>query len=263
MSVQTTTQRLTTKDIRKFYGEGLRLSMLTSYDAVMAALVDRTGCEMILVGDSVGNTVLGFENTIPVTLEDMIRHTQAVVRGSQRALVILDLPFGTTTTLEITMAAAVRAMKESGCQAVKLEGGATMAPTIAALTQAGIPVVAHIGLMPQSIHQLGGYAMFGKTEDQVHALLNDALAVQNAGAFCVVLECVVPEAAKQITEALQIPTIGIGSGEACSGEVRVIHDLIGLSVRPAPKFAKPLANVAQTIEGVARQFVESTRGKKL
>lgn len=263
MSVQNATVRLTVKDIRKLYEERTRLSMLTSYDAVMAQLVDRTGCEMILVGDSVGNTVLGYENTIPVTLEDMIRHTSAVVRGSNRALVILDLPFGTTTTPEVTLASAVRALKESGCQAVKLEGGASMAPTISKLTQAGIPVMAHIGLMPQSIHQLGGYSLHGKTEEQAKFLMQDAMAIQAAGAFSVVLECVVPAVAEQITATLKIPTIGIGSGNVCSGEVRVIHDLIGLSTKPAPKFAKPMANVAQTIEEVARGFVEETRGKTL
>lgn len=241
---------------------GERIAMITAYDAITAALVDRGGADILLVGDSLGNVVLGFETTLSVTLDDMIRHTAAVVRGSQRALVVCDLPFGTTTDPETALRASVRVLQETGCQAVKIEGGLPAAPTIRRLVDQGIPVVGHIGLTPQSIHQLGGYFRHGKTDDAAQALVTAAHAVQEAGAFAIVLECVVEDVAARITRELNIPTIGIGSGTVCAGEVLVVNDVIGLSVQPPPSFAKPRAQVAGLIEEAARGYVTAVKERR-
>ncbi len=260
MSIQGASQkRLTLRDLQSLYSRGEKLAMLTAYDAVTAQLVDEAGVEMILVGDSLGNVVLGFENTIPVTLDDMIRHTAAVVRGSSRALVILDLPFGTATDPETALRASIRVFQETGCQAVKLEGDFKSAPTVRRLVEQGIPVVAHIGLTPQSIHQLGGFYRHGKTSPEIELLKKSAAALQEAGAFAIVLECVMPDVATEITSTLRVPTIGIGSGPHCSGQVLVINDLIGLSVRPAPKFARVRADVAGVISRAVREYVQATK----
>ena len=261
MSVQTKTSRLNLRDIAQLYRSGEKIAMLTAYDFVMASLVDQAGVELILVGDSLGNVVLGYETTIPVTLDDMIRHTSAVVRGTERGLVICDLPFGTTTDPETALISSIRVFKETGCQAVKLEGGLFAAPVVARLTEQGIPVVAHIGLTPQAIHQMGGYYQHGKTEGEAQALLESALALEKAGAFCIVLECVMPEVTAKITQTLKIPTIGIGSGEDCSGQVLVLNDLIGLNTRPAPKFAKPRAQIAQVIREAVQSYVQDVKRK--
>lgn len=234
--------------------------MLTAYDAVTAQLLDEAGVEILLVGDSLGNVVLGFENTIPVRLEDMLRHTAAVVRGSRRALVVCDLPFGTFTDPETALRSSVRAFQETGCQAVKLEGGAAVLPAVRRLTSNGIPVMGHIGLTPQSVHQLGGYFRHGKTPADAHGLRDAALALEDAGAFSIVLECVVPEVAARLTEELDVPTIGIGSGPGCSGQVLVVNDLIGLGVSPPPSFARPRAAVAEIIREAASGFVREVKG---
>lgn len=253
-------RRLTLRDLQARYRSGEKLAVLTSYDSVTASLVDAAGVEMILVGDSLGNVVLGMDTTIPVSLEAMILHTRAVVRGSERALVICDLPFGTTYSVESTMQAAIKVFQETECQAVKLEGGEEIAPIVKALTQYGIPVMGHIGLRPQSVHQMGGYFRHGKTDSDAKSLIASAKALQEAGAFSVVLECIFPEVATQITEALKIPTIGIGSGTGCSGQVLVINDLIGLSLKPPPSFAKPKANIAPIIQKAAEAYVNDVKG---
>lgn len=233
--------------------------MLTAYDAITASILGQAGIDLLLVGDSLGNVVLGYDTTIPVTLDDMIRHTAAVVRGTERPLVICDLPFGVATDPESALRASIRILQETGCQAVKLEGGAWAAPVVHRLVGQGIPVMAHIGLTPQSIHQLGGYYRHGKTEEEAGALLDAAISLQNAGAFAIVLECVMPELAAKITQRLEIPTIGIGSGPSCSGQVLVVNDLIGLSVKPAPSFAKPRARVAEIIAQAAQAFIEEVK----
>lgn len=253
--------RLTLRHLRARYEAGEKLTMLTAYDYVTAALLDRAGIEMLLVGDSLGNVVLGYETTIPVTLDQMIHHTAAVVRGTSQAFVICDLPFGTTRSPEAAVDAAIRVFQETGCHAVKLEGGAEVAPAIKKLVQNGIPVMAHIGLTPQSIHTLGGFFKHGKTPSDIARLREAALAVQEAGAFAVVLECVVDSLAEEITRELWIPTIGIGSGDECSGQVLVINDLIGLSVRPAPKFARPRADIAKIIGEAATDFRDEVKGR--
>ncbi|MBL7713941.1 MAG: 3-methyl-2-oxobutanoate hydroxymethyltransferase [Bdellovibrionales bacterium] len=261
MSVQgpLPTLRNTVKTIQAMRDRGEKIAMLTAYDAITASLVETSGTDLILVGDSVGNTLLGYDTTVPVTLSDMIHHTRAVVRGTHKALVVMDLPFGTTTTSTRALNSSAKALQESGCQAVKLEGGTRVAKTVEKLVQAGIPVMGHIGLEPQSVNALGGYGKKGKTSDEAKALIQSAKDLQNAGAFSLVLELVIPEIAAEITETLKIPTIGIGSGNDCSGQVLVINDLIGLSVRPIPKFAKPRADVASTIRQAVQAYVQSVR----
>jgi 3-methyl-2-oxobutanoate hydroxymethyltransferase len=261
MSVHATNSRLTLRQIQALHAKGEKIAMLTAYDYVTAALVDQAGMDLILVGDSLGNVVLGYDTTIPVRLEDTIRHTAAVVRGTERALVIADLPFGTFADPETALRSAIRVFQETGCQAVKLEGGLEAAPIVDRLVSQGIPVMAHIGLVPQRIHQLGGYYKHGKTEEGAEYLRESASALQSAGAFALVLEMVVPELASEITRSLRIPTIGIGSGEDCSGQVLVVNDLIGLGVRPAPKFARPRADVANVIRNAVVDYVRDVKGQ--
>lgn len=262
MSTHTPNKRLTTRDIAAMRRRGEALAMLTAYDATMAALVDGAGVDMILVGDSLGNVVLGHETTLPVTLDDMIRHAGAVKRGSARALLVCDMPFGSVTDPQTALINAVRVMKETGVEAVKIEGGLAMVPAVETLVAHGIAVMAHIGLTPQSVHQMGGYYMHGKDEVSANRLRAEAKALEAAGAFAIVLECVTPALAAEITLSLTIPTIGIGSGKDCAGQVLVVNDLIGLSVTPPPSFAKPRADVASMIRGAVGEYVAETKAER-
>lgn len=259
MSVSVETKRLTIRDIATLRRRGEKIAMLTAYDHVMAGLVDQAGVEMILVGDSLGNVVLGYETTLQVSLADMIRHAAAVYRGTTRALVVCDLPFGTTIDADTALRSAVAVLQQTGCQAVKIEGGAAAAPIVARLVEQGIPVMGHIGLTPQAVHQLGGYYRHGKDAPGAQDLLEAARALQEAGAFAIVLECIMPEVAADITRQLDIPTIGIGSGPDCAGQVLVINDLIGLNVRPTPGFAKPKADVAAVIRQAVGAYVAEVK----
>lgn len=259
MSTRPDGDRLTIRDIQNLRSGGEKIAMLTAYDHVMAGLLDQAGIEMILVGDSLGNVVLGYDTTLPVTLDDMIRHAGAVQRGTTHALVVCDLPFGTATDPETALRSAIAVLQRSGCQAVKIEGGTAAAPTIARLVGQGIPVMGHIGLTPQAVHQLGGYFKHGKTAPAAQALKDAALAIQQAGAFAIVLEMLVPELAAEITEALDIPTIGIGSGTDCSGQVLVINDLIGLNTQKAPSFARPKADVATIIRQAVGAYIAEVK----
>jgi 3-methyl-2-oxobutanoate hydroxymethyltransferase len=259
MSVSVKNKRLTTRDIRTLGASGEKIAMLTAYDHVTAALLDQAGVEIVLVGDSLGNVVLGHETTLPVTLADMIRHTAAVYRGTTRALVVCDLPFGTATDPETALRSAITVLQQTGCQAVKVEGGAAAAPIIARLVAQGIPVMGHIGLTPQAVHQLGGYYRHGKGPAAAEELIEAAQALQQAGAFAIVLEFVVPELADKITQLLDIPTIGIGSGPDCAGQVLVINDLIGLNIQPVPSFAKPKADVAAIIRQAVGDYVAEVK----
>ena len=236
--------------------------MLTAYDATMAALVEMAGVDMILVGDSLGNVVLGHETTLPVTLDDMIRHAAAVKRGSQRALLVCDMPFGSVTDPDTALTNAVRVMKETGVEAVKIEGGLDMVPTVERLVTHGIAVVAHIGLTPQHVHQMGGYYTHGKDAVSAERLRQEAKALETAGAFAIVLECVVPALAAEITQALTIPTIGIGSGKDCAGQVLVVNDLVGLNTSPPPSFARPRADVASVIRAAVADYVAETKAER-
>ena len=259
MSAQTEIERLTIRDIHALRRRGEKLAMLTAYDYVTAGLVDQAGVEIILVGDSLGNVVLGYETTLPVTLDDMIRHASAVYRGTTRALVVCDLPFGTAKDPETALRSAIAVLQQTGCQAVKIEGGAAAVPTIARLVEQGIPVMGHIGLTPQAVHQLGGYYRHGKDAPAAQELIAAARELQKAGAFAIVLEFIVPELAAEITQLLDIPTIGIGSGPDCAGQVLVINDLIGLNVRPVPGFAKPKADVASIIRQAVGEYVAEVK----
>ncbi|WP_031517117.1 3-methyl-2-oxobutanoate hydroxymethyltransferase [Desulfofalx alkaliphila] len=242
------TKPLTTFDLLKMKKENKPITMLTAYDYPTAQMVDSAGIDMILVGDSLGNVVLGYDTTVPVTIDDMVHHTKAVTRGAKRALVVADLPFLTYhLSREETLRSAGRLMQEGGAKAVKLEGGQELAETVEALVTAGIPVVGHMGLTPQSVHQMGGYRVQGKTAAAAHKLLEDAKALEKAGIFALVLECIPAELAKRITEALDIPTIGIGAGPHCSGQVLVIHDLLGINSQFKPKFVKRYANLHEDI----------------
>jgi 3-methyl-2-oxobutanoate hydroxymethyltransferase len=237
-----------------------KIISLTAYDYPTARLLDEAGVDVILVGDSLGMVVLGYESTLPVTLDEMIHHTRAVRRGTRRALVVADMPYGSyhTDTAE-SLRNAVRFVKEAGAEAVKVEGGERRLELIARLTEAEIPVMGHVGLTPQSVNALGGYRVQGKTPDAAEQLLRDAHAVEAAGAFAVVLEAVPRELAAQITRELQIPTIGIGAGPECDGQILVINDLLGLTFTPAPKFARQYANVGEIISGAVREYCNDVR----
>jgi 3-methyl-2-oxobutanoate hydroxymethyltransferase len=243
---------------REMKKRGEKITALTAYDYPTARLLDESGIDIILVGDSLGMVVLGYEDTTQVTLEEMLHHTRAAARGVKNALVVGDMPIHTFDTPAEAVETA-RKFLEAGAQAVKLEGGASHFAHIEAITRAGIPYMAHIGMLPQQVREQGGYKVKGKTQSEAEALIVDARAVEKAGAFSVVLEIVLPEIAKQITSAISIPTIGIGSGEQCDGQILVTHDLIGLFPWFTPKFVSPEARVADEIRKGARAFIERTR----
>lgn len=223
-----------------------KISMLTAYDYSTAKLVDNAGINSILVGDSLGNVMLGYDSTIPVTMEDMIHHGKAVARGAENALVVVDMPFMSyQTSVYDAVVNAGRIMKETNAGAVKLEGGTEMCDRIEAITKASIPVVAHLGLTPQSVNIFGGFKVQGKTEQTAQKLIDDARAIENAGAFAVVLECVPEKLAEKISEIIRIPTIGIGAGKGCDGQVLVYQDMLAMFSDYTPKFVKRFANVGE------------------
>ena len=233
-------------DVQAMKKEGKKISMLTAYDYPMALLEDRAGIEVILVGDSVGMTVLGYENTLPVTMDEMIHHTKAVKKGAKYALIVGDMPFMSYNTSEKdAIFNAGRFMKEAGADAVKLEGGAAVKDIVKVIVKAGIPVMGHIGLTPQTISMLGGFKVQGKDAEAAQKIIDDALSLEDAGAFSVVLEAIPAPIAKRITERLAIPTIGIGAGVDCDGQVLVVHDMLGLFDRFTPKFAKRYVNLSE------------------
>jgi len=243
---------------REMKRRGERITALTAYDYPTARLLDESGLDIILVGDSVGMVVLGYKDTTRVTLDEMLHHTRAVRRGVKSALLVADMPIHTYDT-PVQALATARVLMEAGAEAVKLEGGVTHVPQIETIVGAGIPFMAHIGMLPQSVREEGGYKVKGRSREQAEALLRDARAVEAAGAFSVVLEIVAPETAKTISASIEIPTIGIGSGNDCDGQILVTHDLIGLFPWFTPKFVAPEANVAEQIRKAARGFVERTR----
>jgi 3-methyl-2-oxobutanoate hydroxymethyltransferase len=236
-----------------------KITMLTAYDAVFAGIVDGAGTDMILVGDSVGTTMLGYPNTIPVTIDEMIHHTKAVMKGVKRSLVVIDMPFMSyQESAEQAKRNAGRMMKESGAEAVKLEGGVNMREIIRAIADIDIPVMGHVGLTPQSIHRMGSYKVQGKGEE-AERLIADAKAVEEAGAFSVVLECVPRDLAREITGMLSIPTIGIGAGPDCDGQVLVIYDLLGLMGQFRPKFVKQYLNLREEMDGAVKSYLEEVK----
>ncbi|HEX5013544.1 MAG TPA: 3-methyl-2-oxobutanoate hydroxymethyltransferase [Candidatus Limnocylindrales bacterium] len=246
-------RRLTVTDIAKLYADGHRIAMLTAYDYPTAKLLDEAGIPMLLVGDSLGRAQLGYENELSVTMADMLHHAAAVTRGARRALVIGDMPFLSYATPEDALRNAGAFIHDAQVQAVKVEGGVRSARTIETLVKAGIPVMGHIGLTPQSANAIGKFRVQGKTGDQARAVLHDALAVQEAGAFSVVLELLPEQLAAAITERLRIPTIGIGAGPGCSGQVQIINDILGTDTWQ-PKHAKLYANLHDTILDAVRSY---------
>lgn len=229
------------------------ITMLTAYDYAMAKLLDSAEIDMLLVGDSLGNVVLGYDSTLPVTMEDMIHHGKAVCRGAKRAMVVVDMPFlSYQVSVEEAVRNAGRILKETGAQAVKLEGGAEILDAVKAIVRAGIPVVGHLGLTPQSIHQLGGFKVQGKEENAAQKILNDAKVLEEAGVFAIVLECVPAKLAARVTERVGVATIGIGAGNHCDGQVLVINDMLGMYSDFAPKFVRRFADLQrQMLEAVA------------
>ena len=250
-----TTRKLTTRDIRLMAGRGERIVAITAYDAVFASLVDEVGVHFVLVGDSLGMNVLGYDTTIPVTIEESLHHCTAVVRGVKRALVVGDMPFLTyQVSPEQAMRNAGRYLQQARVDAVKLEGGQHMAPTVERLTRVGIPVVGHIGIMPQSVLADGGYRARGRTPEEAEELLADARALEQAGAFALVLEGISASLSATITAELDIPTIGIGAGPECSGQIQVINDVLGLFEAFVPRHTKRYAELADTIRSALRAY---------
>ncbi len=247
-------------NIVKLYEAGERISMLTAYDYPSAAIADAAGIEIILIGDSLGMVVNGYKNTLPVTVEEVIYHTRAVVRAAEYSFVVADMPFlSYQTGIHDALYNAGRMLKEGGAEAIKLEGGSAMAETIKAIVHADIPVMGHIGLTPQSIHRMGGYRIQGRDEKSYNILLQDALAVEAAGAFAIVLEGIPGTLAKEITSKLHIPTIGIGAGKDVSGQVLVFHDLLGLSGHKQPTFVKQYAQLKDIAVNAIQQYVKDVK----
>jgi len=237
--------------------------LITAYDAPFARIVHEAGVDAILVGDSLANNVLGFSDTLPATMDDMIRHTQAVRRGAPDAFIIGDMPFlSYQCSQDEAIRNAGRFLKEGGANAVKLEGGSSFAPLIRRMVESGIPVMGHLGLTPQSVNVFGGYRVQGKDEKVAKKLLEDAKALEEAGVFAIVLEMVIEEVAKEITESVKVPTIGIGSGRYCDGQVLVLHDVLGLNPAFLPKFAKRYANLYETSLKAISQYVQEVRTKE-
>jgi len=260
MSTQTKITRKTILDIKKMKALGEKITMLTAYDYGMASILDESDIDILLVGDSLGNVALGYESTLPVTMDDMVRHTQAVARGSQKAMLVADMPFlSYQVSPESAMANAGRLLKEGNAQAVKLEGGREHADIIHKMTYAGIPVMAHLGLTPQSVNQLGGYKVQGKQEDAAEIIMQDAKCLEEAGAFSLVLECVPEKLAADITAALSIPSIGIGAGVHCDGQVLVINDMLGMNDRMTPKFVKKYAQLNVDIKNAVKLYIKDVK----
>ena len=253
-------KKLTIQDIIMMKQNGDKISMLTAYDASFAGLIDASGIEMILVGDSLGMVLLGYDSTIPVTMEEMLHHCRAVNRGVKRAVLVGDMPFMSYQVSESeAITNAGRFLKESGCDAVKLEGGTEMCDKVKAISLAGIPVMGHIGLTPQTASQLGGYKIQGRDADSARKLLQSARDLEASGAFSIVLECIPAELSEVITKAVSIPTIGIGAGKHCDGQVLVTHDMVGMFEKFIPSFVKQYANLASQIKEAVATYNEEVK----
>ena len=247
---------VTTVSLQKMKQAGQKISMVTAYDYTMARILDEAGVDMLLVGDSLAMVVQGNQTTIPATLDEMIYHGKCVARGASRAMVVVDLPFphGQLGPME-TLKVSARILKETGCAAIKLEGGAEQAETIRVLVAAGIPVIAHVGLRPQSVHAIGGY----KVQRHLEQIHQDASAAQGAGAFCVLMECVAAELGAQITDSLDVPTIGIGAGPSCDGQVLVCTDLLGLTQGRVPRFVRKFGELGEGVRNAVTEYIEAVQ----
>ncbi|MBI3991323.1 MAG: 3-methyl-2-oxobutanoate hydroxymethyltransferase [Candidatus Omnitrophica bacterium] len=250
-------------DLAQMKQEGKKITMLTAYDYPLAYLVDKAGIDIILIGDSLGMVVLGYESTVPVTMDDMIHHAKAVRRGTKYAFLVGDMPFMSyNINKEEAIRNAGRFIKEAGCDSIKLEGGLEVVDTVKAIVDAGIPVMAHLGLTPQTAIKLGGFKVQGKDAKTAQGIIDSALALEKAGAFCVLMECVPDRLAELITKNLKVPTIGIGAGPSCDGQVLVTHDLLGLFERFLPKFAKQYVNLSTQIVAGIEKYRDEVRSLK-
>ena len=260
MSSQNKGNRKTTTDIKKMKTMGEKITVLTAYDYEISAILDECNIDMILVGDSLGMVVLGYDTTLPVTMEDMLHHTKAVSRAARKALIVADMPFlSYQISAEVALTNAGRFLKEADAQAVKLEGGKQCAEIVQKITAAGIPVMAHLGLTPQSIHQMGGYKVQGKKEDSAQIIIEDAKILEEAGAFSLVLECIPEILAQEISESLSIPTIGIGAGVHCDGQVLVVNDMLGMFEKFTPKHVKKYANLNFEIKNAVKKYITEVK----
>lgn len=260
MSQHKEVKKITTHILQGMKIKGEKIAVLTAYDFSMAGVLDHAGLDMILVGDSAANVMAGYETTLPITLDHMIYHAQSVVRAVNRAFVLVDLPFGTYQgNPKKALSSAIRILKESGAHGVKLEGGTEILDSLKLILSAGIPVMGHLGLTPQSIHKLGSYALRAKDEAEANKLMEDALALQDAGCFALLLEKIPALLAKQISEKLNIPTIGIGAGRYCDGQVLVVQDMLGLNKGFKPKFLRQYADLYETITGVTKSYIDDVK----
>lgn len=260
MSVTTEVKRITTHTLQKMKQQGQKISMLTAYDYSFARIFDAAGIDVILVGDSASNVMAGHETTLPITLDHMIYHASSVIRGASRCLVVVDLPFGSyQSNSDIALASAIRIMKETGAHAIKIEGGEEILDSVRRIISAGVPVMAHLGLTPQSIYKFGTYSVRAREEAEAEKLKKDALLLQEAGCFAVVLEKIPATLAKEVSESLTIPTIGIGAGPHCDGQVLVMHDMLGINTEFKPRFLRKYLNLHEQITQAAQQYIQDVR----
>jgi 3-methyl-2-oxobutanoate hydroxymethyltransferase len=262
MSVQKEVKRVTTKTVQEMKRRGERISMLTAYDFSMAGMVDAAGVDVILVGDSASNVMAGHETTLPITLDQMIYHASSVIRGTQRALVVVDLPFGSYQgNSKEALTSAIRVMKETGAHAIKLEGGEEVVESIKRILSAGVPVMGHLGLTPQSIYKFGTYVVRAKEEEEAQKLIHDAHLLEQAGCFAIVIEKVPAELAARVAAELTIPIIGIGAGGSVDGQVLVLHDMLGINTEFKPRFLRTYLNMNEQIVGAIGQYVTDVKSK--
>jgi 3-methyl-2-oxobutanoate hydroxymethyltransferase len=260
MSVNTEIKRITTATLQKLKASGKKISMLTAYDFSFARIFDAAGIDVILVGDSASNVMAGHETTLPITLDQMIYHASSVVRGAKRCLIVVDLPFGAyQSNGDIALASAIRIMKETGAHSIKMEGGEEVVDSVRRIISAGIPVMAHLGLTPQSIYKFGSYNVRAKEADEANKLKNDARLLQEAGCFALVLEKIPAQLAKEVTESIQIPTIGIGAGKHCDGQVLVMHDMLGINTEFKPRFLRQYLNLNELITSSVQQYIKDIK----
>jgi 3-methyl-2-oxobutanoate hydroxymethyltransferase len=253
-------KKITTNTLQKMKAAGEKISMITAYDYSFGGIMDEAGIDVILVGDSASNVMAGHETTLPITLDQMIYHAQSVVRAVDRCLVVVDLPFGTyQSNTDIALASAIRIMKESGGHSIKMEGGEEISESIKKIVMAGIPVMGHLGLTPQSIYKFGTYQLRAKEEDEANRLRHDAKVLQEAGCFAIVLEKIPAALAKEVSESLHIPTIGIGAGPHCDGQVLVMHDMLGLNTEFKPRFLRTYLNLREQATNAVKQYIKDVK----
>jgi 3-methyl-2-oxobutanoate hydroxymethyltransferase len=260
MSIHKEVKKVTTNTLLKMKTAGEKISMLTAYDFSFARIIDAAGIDIILVGDSASNVMAGHETTLPITLEHMIYHASSVIRGINRCLVVVDLPFGSyQSNPDIALASAIRIMKETGAHSIKLEGGEEVIDSIKRIVAAGIPVMGHLGLTPQSIYKFGTYTVRAKEEEEANKLRKDALLLQEAGCFAIVLEKIPAQLAKEVSESLHIPTIGIGAGMYCDGQVLVMHDMLGINTEFKPRFLRQYLNLNELVTNAVQQYIKDVK----